>query len=153
MRHERKLVAEITSIGRQHLSEAQNLLGELLARLDGEVATNEARAAEVPTAPRRPKPVTLERRARKRREQQRQAAAATKPEAETSDWPALRQALRARIAERGLNYRQVAAEIECQQGTLRTWLSMSSSGAYQGMTIYGALLLAVLGVFAARQTG
>jgi hypothetical protein len=41
-----------------------------------------------------------------------------------ADWPALRQAIRAHIADRGISHERAAAEIgEVKRGTFSTWLS------------------------------
>lgn len=106
---------------------ARRLLRLLLAEIDAPAE------ADRPIAPDggvrlRPSPETIARKKRKERAKLRQdAASVADGKAGAGGWTELRQALRARIADRGLSYRQVANEIECRQGTLRTWLSQSST--------------------------
>jgi hypothetical protein len=116
----RSVITAVFDLGPQ----ARQLLSPLIAEIDRPAPMMEARTDNVPAS--RPSPATVERKARKARAKARQAAAAANGEAEANGWPALRQEVHARIADRQLNYRAVANEIECQQGTLRTWLSRGS---------------------------
>jgi transcriptional regulator with XRE-family HTH domain len=127
-----ELVSEITAIVKTHLVQARDALDHLIIRLD----QSDPAAIDRPNAPANGRaspgqasPATLERKARKRRQKERLVAGATngEPAASGGEWPALRQELRQTIADRGLSYRQAAAEIGCAQGTLRTWLSRSAS--------------------------
>jgi hypothetical protein len=129
------LVAEIHSVIRQHLAAARDSLTGLLERLDAPATVDRpsAPANSSRAAPdRQASAATLERKARKRRQKERQVATSatngkTAALPAVGEWPALRQELRQAIADRGLSYRQAAAEIGCAQGTLRTWLSRSAS--------------------------
>jgi hypothetical protein len=148
--HEDLLNAVSCLVHRHVLRELHNMTGAMLARLDGggadlstqrnsaplptavgETGAGSTLAASAPTVKRS----TIERAARKRRAKERASTAnGTVAPPAASDWPKLRQAVRAEASARSLDMLQLARELDMNSGSLATWLSRTRAPSVDTMT-------------------